>query len=148
MSNQHILFAYFKPTSGTRLIIRSVMEIMSKYKQRMYCILPWECLNVTQQLNLIKLVSAQEIKPAMYFNCSFLKGNWHIVRKTVTKASCTRVLWVWRLSCATLKFPVLMMDEFRLISCCNIIYKCISIVLHARLKDVMAHLAIKVRVLL
>jgi hypothetical protein len=112
---------------------------------------------LSMSAGLVQPVSAEEIKQALFsisdskapgpdgFTSTFFKRSWEIIGTDFTEAikyffaknflprciNATRIALVLKVenpSC---------MDDFRPISCCNVIYKCISKVLAARLKTIL-----------
>lgn len=111
-------------------------------------------LSLEQQQEMIRSISANDIKQAMLsvdsskapgpdgYNASFFKKNWDIVGADIIAAvssffSNNKLLKAWNSTTISLipkvNVPTTMRD-FRPISCCNVIYKCISKILIQRIK--------------
>ncbi|XP_021866715.1 uncharacterized protein [Spinacia oleracea] len=117
-------------------------------------------LTLVQGQQLITQVTGDEVKVAMFsingdkapgpdgFGSLFIKENWHIVSGDVTKAvldffktgkllkeiNSTTITLIPKTKCPS------NVTEFRPISCCNVIYKCITKILCERMKVVLPEL--------
>lgn len=111
-------------------------------------------LRSDQQLDIIREVFSDEITSAMFsigskkalgpdgYNAAFFMANWEVVGMDVVSAvksffQTGKLLKAWNTTAITF-IPKMSnprtMKDFRPISCCNVVYKCISKVLVARLK--------------
>uniref|UniRef100_A0A5B6YUZ1 Reverse transcriptase domain-containing protein n=1 Tax=Davidia involucrata TaxID=16924 RepID=A0A5B6YUZ1_DAVIN len=120
-------------------------------------------LNDTQTVALDRLPTNQEIKEAMFemagdkapgpdgYNAYFFQHNWGLVGEEVCRGILhffqTNILQSeWNNTAITLipkcKNPTTMRD-FRPISCCNTLYKCIAKILANRMKPLLPHLVSK-----
>ncbi|XP_075076119.1 uncharacterized protein LOC107763904 [Nicotiana tabacum] len=117
-------------------------------------------LNMSQQLQLIRPVSREEVKQALLgindnkapgcdgYNSYFFKKTWHIVGEEITAAvqdffenadmckaiNCTTITLIPKIQNPT------NIRDFRPISCCTVLYKLISKVITTRMQGVMDRL--------
>lgn len=117
-------------------------------------------LNASEAAKLIRPVSSAEIKKAMFsingekapgpdwYNALFFQKNWELVGKDTIAAvkhffASGRILREWNYAAISLipkiQSPVTMKD-YRPISCCTTLYKCISKILVERMKPVLLQL--------
>lgn len=113
-----------------------------------------------QQMDLLKEYSAEEVKTAMFridsnkspgpdgFGSGFFKAAWSIVGEDISKAvleffrngkflkqlNATNISLIPRTSAPALA------SQYRPISCCNVLYKCISNLICTRLKKAINHI--------
>ncbi|GJQ92636.1 hypothetical protein Tco_0003775 [Tanacetum coccineum] len=114
-----------------------------------------EKLNDIEALNMVHDISSQEVKSAMFsmgsdkspgpdgFTAAFFKDTWEIIGSDVTKAICEfftngRLLKELNHTIIALIPKVnapARVNDYRPISCCNMLFKCISKIIANRLKD-------------
>lgn len=117
-------------------------------------------LTSNQQANMVRPVSMEEIKKAMFsidsgkapgpdgYNAVFFKQNWEIVGAEVTEAvhsffTNNQLLKAWNATVVSLIPKTVVpqtMRDFRPISSCNVVYKCISKILVNRIRPMLNHL--------
>nr|GEU40024.1 hypothetical protein [Tanacetum cinerariifolium] len=112
-------------------------------------------LDANEALDMVRVVSSQEVKSAMFsmgndkspgpdgFTAAFFKDTWDIIGSDVTKAVCeffTNGHLLKELNHTILALipkvnaPV-RVNDYRPISCCNVLFRCISKIIANRLKD-------------
>ncbi|GJR82366.1 hypothetical protein Tco_0153151 [Tanacetum coccineum] len=117
-------------------------------------------LDANEALDMIRGVSSQEVKSAMFsmgndkspgpdgYTAAFFKDTWDIIGSDVTKAVCEfftngRLLKELNHTIIALIPKVnapARVNDYRPISCCNVLFKCISKIIANRLKDCLKRL--------
>ncbi|GJT02461.1 hypothetical protein Tco_0823630 [Tanacetum coccineum] len=112
-------------------------------------------LDANEALDMVRVVSSQEVKSAMFsmgsdkspgpdgFTAAFFKDTWDIIGSDITKAVCEfftngRLLKELNHTILALIPKVnapARVNDYRPISCCNVLFKCISKIIANRLKD-------------
>jgi len=147
-----IILAFYKKLLGKQFIPRSSTEPQ--------VIRVGQHLTAAQQLEMCKEFTAMEIREALFsipntksprldrYSSDFFKTTWHITGPMVCEAikEFFNTGFMPRFMSAT-KLVILpkithpqAITDFRPISCCNVLYKCISKMLCARIKGVLPHL--------
>jgi len=149
---KEVMHTYYKALLGKQFLNRSQIDPQ--------VIGMGHILTVEQQLKLCAPFTDQEIKTVMFsipnikspgldgFSSGFFKATWHLIRGMV-KAAILNFFHIGIMpSFLGETKPVLIpktpnpthAKEFKPISYCNVIYKCIAKLLRLRLKEVLAHL--------
>ncbi|GJY84625.1 hypothetical protein Tco_0498651 [Tanacetum coccineum] len=117
-------------------------------------------LDANEALDMVRVVSSQEVKSAMFsmgsdkspgpdgFTAAFFKDTWDIIGSDITKAVCEfftngRLLKELNYTIIALIPKVnapARVNDYRPISCCNVLFKCISKIIANRLKDCLKRL--------
>ncbi|GJR12441.1 hypothetical protein Tco_0795093 [Tanacetum coccineum] len=118
------------------------------------------CLSANKALDMIRPFSSKEVKEAMFsmgndkspdpdgYTAAFFKSAWDIVGSDVTRAVCEfftngRLLKELNHTVIALISKVhspACVNDYRLISCCNVLFKCISKIIANRIKECLKRL--------